>query len=64
LIGPIEIEEYSDPKIEEFLILEDPDLHGYKKKDIASTKPYDFVMNLPPCLKGKEGFPGIMPDQK
>jgi hypothetical protein len=63
-IGLIEIDEYSDPKIEDFLILEDPYLQGYSKKVIDSTKPYDFVTNLPPCLKGKEGFPGIRPNQK
>jgi hypothetical protein len=64
LIGLIEIDECSDPEIEEFLILEDPDLQGYRKKVIAPTEPYDFVTNFPPCLKGKEGFSGIRPDQE
>jgi hypothetical protein len=39
-------------------------LQGYRKKVIAPTEPYDFVTNFPPCLKGKEGFYGIRPDQK
>jgi hypothetical protein len=64
LISPIKIDEYSNPEIEEFLVLEDPYLQGYRQKDITSAKPYDFVTNLPPCLKGKEGFPGIRLDQK
>jgi hypothetical protein len=63
-IGPIKIDECSNPEIEEFRILEDPDLQGYRKKVITPTEPYDFVTNLPPCLKGKECFSGIRPDQK
>ena len=44
--------------------MEDPDCQGYKKKFIVPTKAYDFVTNLPPCLKDKEGFSGIRSDQK
>jgi hypothetical protein len=33
---------------------EDP---SYLKPDLSQT--YDFVDNLPPCLKHSEGFPGI-----
>jgi hypothetical protein len=63
-IGPIEVDEVSDPEIEDFLVLEDPDCQGYRKKVIVPTEPYDFVTNFPPCLKGKEGFSGIRHDQK
>jgi hypothetical protein len=34
--------------------LEDPDCQIF-----GPIEPYDFVTNLPPCLKGKEGFSGI-----
>jgi hypothetical protein len=63
-IGLIKIDECSDPEIEDFLVLEDPEFQGYRKKVIVPTEPYDFVTNFPPCLKGKEGFSGIRPDQK
>jgi hypothetical protein len=63
-IGPIEIDEGSDPEIEYFLVREDPELQGSKREVIGPTEPYDFVTNFPPCLKGKEGFSGIMHDQK
>jgi hypothetical protein len=53
-IDPIEINEVSDPKIEIFLAEEDPDRHKSEP-----TQPYDFVSNLPPCLKGSKGFTGI-----
>jgi hypothetical protein len=53
-IGPIEVNEVSDSEIEDFLALEDPDCQRFDP-----TEPYDFVTNLPPCLKGKEGFSGI-----
>jgi hypothetical protein len=53
-IDPIEVNEVSDSEIEDFLTLEDPDCH---KSDPA--QPYDFVNNLPPCLKDKGEFTGI-----
>jgi len=63
-IDPINIDECSDPEIKYFLILEDPEFQGYRKKVIIPTEPYDFVTNFPPCLKDKEGFSGIRHDQK
>jgi hypothetical protein len=59
LIGPIEVDEVSDLEVEYFIVLEDLDCQGYRKKVIVPTEPYDFVTNFPPCLKGKEGFSGI-----
>ena len=56
-------DEVSDPKIEDFLVLEDPDCQGYRNKVIVPTEPYEFVMNLPLCLKGEEGLSGIRNDQ-
>jgi hypothetical protein len=53
-IDPIEVNEVSDPEIENFLAEEDPDCH---KSD--PNQPYDFVNNLPPCLKDKGEFTGI-----
>jgi hypothetical protein len=53
-IDPIEVNEVSDPEIEDFLAEEDPDC---QRSDPAQL--YDFVNNLPPCLKGKDGFTGI-----
>jgi hypothetical protein len=53
-IDLIEVNEVSDSEIEDFLALEDPDCQGF-----VPTEPYDFVTNLPPCLKGEEGFSSI-----
>jgi hypothetical protein len=53
-IDPIEVNEVSDSEIEDFLALEDPDCQIF-----GPTEPYDSMMNLPPCLKGKEVFSGI-----
>ena len=53
-IKAIEVHESSDSKIEKFLAREDP---SYLKPDLSQT--YNFVDNLPPCLKHSEGFPGI-----
>jgi hypothetical protein len=50
----IEIHESSDSKIDRFLTEEDP-LSSQPLLD----QPYNFVDNLPPCLKHIEGFPGI-----
>jgi hypothetical protein len=63
-IDPIEIDEGSDPEIEDFLVREDPEIQGSRREVIIHTEPYDFVTNLPPCLKGKEGFSGIRQDLK
>jgi hypothetical protein len=53
-IKAIEVHESSDSEIEKFLAKEDP---SYLKPDLNKT--YDFVDNLPPCLRNSEGFPGI-----
>jgi hypothetical protein len=53
-IEPIEVNEVSDPEIENFLVEEDPDCH---KMD--PNQPYDFANNIPPCLKDKGEFTGI-----
>jgi hypothetical protein len=50
----IEIHESLDFKIDRFLTEEDP-LSSQPLLD----QPYNFVDNLPPCLKHIEGFPGI-----
>jgi hypothetical protein len=63
-IDPIEIDEGSDHEIEDFLAREDPEIQGSRREVIIHTEPYDFVTNLPPCLKGKEGFSGIGQDLK
>jgi hypothetical protein len=63
-IDPIEIDEVSDPEIEDFLVQEDPELQGSRREVTIPTEPYDFVTNFPPCLKGKEGFSGIRQDLK
>jgi hypothetical protein len=54
LIDLIEVNEVSDPEIEIFLTEEDPYCH---KSD--PNQPYNFVNNLPPCLKDKGEFTGI-----
>jgi hypothetical protein len=54
LIGSIEVNEVSDSEIEDFLALQDPDCQGF-----GPVEPYDFVTNLPPCLKDEKGFYGI-----
>jgi hypothetical protein len=43
---PIVLSEDSDSEIERFLTEEYPYSHG-----LCSVKPYDYVSNLPPCLK-------------
>jgi hypothetical protein len=53
-IKVIEVHESSDSEIEKFLAKEDP---SYLKPDLSQA--YDFVDNLPPCLKHSKGFPGI-----
>jgi hypothetical protein len=51
---PIVLSEDSDSDIEHFLAEEYPYSHG-----LCSTKPYDYVSNLPPCLKNDPNYPGI-----
>jgi hypothetical protein len=52
-IKVIEVHESSDSEIEKFLAKEDP---SYLKPDLSQT--YDFVDNLPPCLKHSKVFQG------
>ena len=61
-INSIKIDAGSDPKIKDFLVQEDPKIQGFRREVIIHIEPYDFVTNLPPCLKGKEGFLGIRQD--
>jgi hypothetical protein len=63
-IDPIEIDEGSDPEIEDFLVRVDPKFQGSKRDIIVPTETYDFGTNFPPCLKGTEGFSGIRKDPK
>jgi hypothetical protein len=50
----IEIHESSDSEIDRFLTEEDPLLF-----QPHLDQPYNFMENLPPCLKHSEGFLGI-----
>jgi hypothetical protein len=50
----IELSEDSDSKIERFLTEEDPMSYG-----LYPDTPYDYVNNLPPCLKGNPEFSSI-----
>jgi hypothetical protein len=51
---PIVLSKDSDSEIEHFLAEEYPYSHG-----LCSMEPYDYVSNLPPCLKNDPNFPGI-----
>jgi hypothetical protein len=51
---PIVLSEDSDSEIERFLAEEYPYSHG-----LCSMEPYDYVSNLPPCLKNDPKFLGI-----
>jgi hypothetical protein len=53
-INMIYVNEYSDSKIDKFLAEEDPMSFG-----LYPDQPYDYVKNLPPCLKDNPEFPGI-----
>jgi hypothetical protein len=57
--NPIELSEDSDSKIERFLTEEYPYSYG-----LCSVEPYDYVTNLPPCLKDNPNFPGIKLDRE
>ena len=50
------VSEDSDSDIERFLIEEYPYSEG-----LCGKPPYDFVKNLPPCLRDNPDFPGIEP---
>jgi hypothetical protein len=50
----IEVSEDSDSEIERFLAEEYPYSYG-----ICPDRRYDYVTNLPPCLKDDPDFPGI-----
>jgi hypothetical protein len=50
----IEISEDTDSEIERFLAEEYPFSYG-----LCPDRPYDYVTNLPPCLKDNLDFPGI-----
>jgi hypothetical protein len=58
-IKTIEIHESSNSEIERFLAEEDP---PYLKPGLDQA--YNFIDNLPPCLKHNQGFPGIKFDKK
>jgi hypothetical protein len=51
---PIVLSEDSDSDIKRFLAKEYPYSHG-----LCSMEPYDYVSNLPPCLKNDPNYPGI-----
>jgi hypothetical protein len=52
--NPIVLSEDSDSNIEHFLAEEYPYSHG-----LCSKKPYEYVSNLPPCLKNNPNYLGI-----
>jgi hypothetical protein len=59
-IDPIEIDDRcSYQEIDDFLACEDAKNQCRRKEIVTQVEKYDFVSNLPPCLKGKEGFSGI-----
>jgi hypothetical protein len=56
-IESIEIHESSDSEIERFLAEEDQNCS-------EPTQPFDYVNNIPPCLKDNKGFTGIKLGQR
>jgi hypothetical protein len=46
-------------EINQFLACEDPKDQCPGKGVVSQVEKYDFVSNLPPCLKGKERFSSI-----
>jgi hypothetical protein len=52
--NPIILSEDSDSEVEHFLASEYPYSQG-----LCHEPPYDFVSNLPPCLKDDPNYPGI-----
>jgi hypothetical protein len=59
LIDSIEIHEDPDSEIERFLAEE-----GLSCPKLDPNQPFDYVNNLPPCLKYSKGFTGIKLDQR
>ena len=55
-LEPIVVSEDSDSEVERFLANEYPYSEG-----LCNKPPYDFVKNLPPCLRDNPDFPGIEP---
>jgi hypothetical protein len=55
----IEIHESSDSEIDRFMAEEDSP--SFQEEPHQA---YNFVDNLPPCLKHSQGFPGISFDKK
>jgi hypothetical protein len=53
-INMIEVSERSDSEIDKFLAEEDPVSFG-----LYPDRRYDYVNNLPPCLKDNPNIPGI-----
>jgi hypothetical protein len=51
---PIVLSEDSDSDVEHFLASEYPYSQG-----LCPEPPYDFISNLPPCLKNNPSYPGI-----
>jgi hypothetical protein len=51
---PIVLSEDSDSDVERFLASEYPYSQG-----LCPEPPYDFVSNLPPCLRNDPSYPGI-----
>jgi hypothetical protein len=56
---PILLSEDFDSEIEKFLTEEYPYSHR-----LCSVKPYDYVTNLPPCLRDDPNFPRIKLDRE
>jgi hypothetical protein len=54
--NPIVLSEDSDSDIECFLASEYPYSQG-----LCPEPPYNFVLNIPPCLKNNPNYPGIKP---
>jgi hypothetical protein len=52
--GPIMVSEDSDSEVEHYLASEYPYSEG-----LCDKPAYDFVRNLPPCLKNDPNYPGI-----
>jgi hypothetical protein len=55
-LEPIMVSEDSDSEVERFLADKYPYSEG-----LCNKPPYDFVKNLPPCLRDNPDFPGIEP---
>jgi hypothetical protein len=58
-LEPIAVSEDSDSEVERFLTEEYPYSEG-----LCNKPPYDFVKNLPPCLRDNPDFPGIKPSHE